>query len=126
MTAVSALLMSVVATVGFFSFGLWRFSSRPTPSPMVVASFALGSALLALVAATYLVYAIPQMRTAREFGANLLVPVAVYLGVFIYAVRRRATEAGNLLFVGCVGFVALWFYGFYAGLLVACSFGDCL
>jgi hypothetical protein len=121
-----ALCMSIVATAGFLAFGIRQFAISRPPSSVAVGSLALGAALLALVLATCLVYALPSLRPAREAGINLVVPLVVYLGVFVHAVVRHRLTFGNLLFVAILGFVGLWFFGFYAGLLVACSFGDCL
>lgn len=122
----AALAMSVLATLGFFALGTWRFVIARSPSGLAVGSFALGSALLALAAATYAAYAFPPFAVLRQFGGTLVVAVVVYAGVFAYAVLKRRLEFGNLLLFAVVGFVGLWFFGFYAALLVACSFGDCL
>jgi hypothetical protein len=121
-----AVCMSVLATAGFLAFGIRKFSTSRPPSGLAVGSLALGSALLAMVVATYLVYSVPALRPAREVGANLFVPLLVYLGVFAYSVVRHRLAFSDLLFAALLGFVGLWFFGFYTGLLVACSFGDCL
>lgn len=118
--------MSVIATLGFFAFGTWRFVVAHSTSGLAVGSFALGSALLALTVATYVVYAFAPFAILRQFGGNLLVSVIAYVGVFTYAVIKRRLEFGNLLLFAVIGFVGLCFFGFYAALLVTCSFGDCL
>ncbi len=101
-----------------------KATSRP-PSSLAVGSVALGAALLVLAAATYAVYAFPPLRAVKEAAGNLLLAVAVYLGIFIYAGFRYRLTLSSLLVSAVVGFVGLWFFGFYTGLLVACSFGDC-
>jgi hypothetical protein len=121
-----ALWMSIFAIAGFLTFGIRQFAMTRPPSNMAVGSLALGAALLVLVVATYLVYALPLLHLAREFGINLILPLVTYFGVYIYAVFRYHLAFSNLLFVAILGFVGLWFFGFYAGLLVTCSFGDCL
>jgi hypothetical protein len=121
-----ALWMSIFATAGFLTFGIRQFAISRPPSSLAVGSLALGAGLLVLVVATYLVYAIPLLRPAREFGINLILPLVAYFGIFIYAVFRYHLAFSNLLFVAILGFVGLWFFGFYAGLIVTCSFGDCL
>jgi hypothetical protein len=63
---------------------------------------------------------------ARELGLGLIAAVTVYLAVLVYALLRRRVEVGGLMAAGAVGFVALWFFGFYALLITACAFGDCL
>ncbi|MDC6170815.1 hypothetical protein [Paucibacter sp. XJ19-41] len=118
--------MSVVATLGCFAFGAWRFVIAHSTSGLAVGSFALGSALLALTVATCVTYAFAPFAILRQFGGSLLVSAIAYVGVFAYAVLKRRLEFGNLLLFAVVGFVGLCFFGFYAALLVACSFGDCL
>jgi hypothetical protein len=122
----AALAMSVLATLGFLALGTWRFIIGRSSSGLAVGSFALGSALLALAAATYAAYAFQSLAVLRHFGFTLVIPAVVYAGVFAYAVLKRRLEFSNLLLFAVAGFVGLWFFGFYAALLVACSFGDCL
>jgi hypothetical protein len=123
---ITALCMTILATAGSLAFGIRQFSNSRPPSSVAVGSLAIGSALLSLVVATYLVYALPSLRPAREVGANLVLPLVVYLGVFAYAIMRYRLAFSNLLFAAVLGFFGLGFFGFYAGFLVACSFGDCL
>jgi hypothetical protein len=118
--------MSVFATLGFFSYGTWRFIIARSQSGLAVCSFALGSALLALVLTTYAAYAFPPLTVLRQFGGTLIISVAVYASVFGYAVLRRQLQVSAAVLFGAAGFVGLWFFGFYAALMVACSFGDCL
>jgi hypothetical protein len=118
--------MSVLATLGFLIFGTLRFVVARSSSGFAVGSFALGSALLVLVAATYVTYAIAPLAVFRAYGVTLLLPVVVFFGVFAYALIRRSARFAHLMLFAVAGFVGLWFFGFYAGLTVSCSFGDCL
>lgn len=118
--------MSVLATLGSLLFGTWRFAVARSSSGFAVGSFALGSALLVLVAATYVTYAIAPLAVFRAYGGTLLLPVLVFLGVFAYALIKRSAGFAHLLLFAVAGFIGLCFFGFYAGLTVACSFGDCL
>jgi len=117
--------MCVLATLGTLAFGAWRFTAAKTPSALAAGSLALGSALVAGVIATSISYAVP-FPAARELGLGLIAAVTVYLAVLVYARIRRRVEVGGLMAAGAVGFVALWFVGFYALLITACAFGDCL
>jgi hypothetical protein len=126
MRADFALAMSVLATVGFSAFGVWRFAVAARPSPFAAAALALGMALIVLVVSTFLAYAIPFAEPARYFGINWVLPVIAFLCILVYAGKWRQVEPGGLVLFGAAAFVGLWFLSFYAGLLVACTFGDCL
>jgi hypothetical protein len=126
MTADFALAMSVLATLGFSAFGVWQFAVTARPSSFAAASLALGMGLAVLVASTFLVYAIPFGKPARELGVNLVLPLIAFAGVLFYAGKWRQVKLGGLLFFGAAAFFGLWYLGFYAGLLVACAFGDCI
>jgi hypothetical protein len=65
-------------------------------------------------------------RLARELGIGLFAAVAVYMAVLVYARLRWRVELGGLMAAGAAGFVALCLVGFYALLITACAFGDCL
>lgn len=119
-------MMSVLSTIGFLVFGTWKFVIARSSSGLAVGSFALGSALLVLVAATYLSYAVASFSVLRLYGGTLVLPALVFFGVFAYALIKRSAGLIHLLLFGAVGFIGLCFFGFYASLLVACSFGDCL
>jgi hypothetical protein len=125
MRADVAFAMSVLVTLGTLTFGAWRFAAAPQPSPIASALLALGAALLAGLVATAAAYAIP-MRAVHELGLGLAIPVVVYMAVLIYARVRRKVELAGLIAFGAVGALALWFVGFYALLITACAFGDCL
>jgi hypothetical protein len=92
-----------------------------------VSSFALGAALLSLASITYLSYLLPMAgEPLHRTGGTLLVPICVYVRTFAYAVLQRRLRVDKLLPFAVAGVPFLIYFGFYTGLLVSCSFGDCL
>ena len=120
-----ALLLALVPTLVLVAMAAWRASSNSL-SAFHTAALALGLALASLVVVVSATYAVPLLRNLRASNSLMAVPCLVYVGSLIAVAARSKINYGSLGVWALVGLVPLWFLGFYAWLLAACSFGDCL
>ena len=91
-----------------------------------VIAFAVGVGLAILSATVAATYAFRPIRPLRESILVLGIPAVCYVTALIVIGRRGQLPAADLVIGGVLGLAPLYFLGFYAMLLSACSFGDCL
>jgi hypothetical protein len=120
-----ALLIALVPTLLLVAMAAWR-ASNGSLTAFHTAALALGLALASLVGAVSATYAMPQLLPIRASNALMAVPCLVYTAALVVVGIKCRINCGSLVVWALVGVVPLWFLGFYAWLLAACSFGDCL
>ena len=86
--------------------------------------FAAALAVLVLVVAS--TYTFATLRQLQASNWLIVVPFLVYALVLGTLTRRFRLSIASILLAGSIGLAPLCFVGFYAWLLAACSFGDCI
>lgn len=107
-----ALLIALVPAAALLVLGYWRF--------------AVGVALVMLSAAVAATYALHSIRALRESVIVFGIPAVFCVTAIAVVGRKGQLSSASLVIGGVVGLAPLCFLGFYAMLLSACSFGDCL
>ena len=120
-----ALLLALAPTLVLVAMAAWR-ASNSSLSAFHSAALALGLALASLVVAVSATYTIPVFRGVQASNALMVVPCLVYVVSLVAVGSKFKINYGSLGVWALLGLVPLWFLGFYAWLLAACSFGDCL
>ena len=120
-----ALFLALIPTLVLLALAWWRGRSGSLTA-FHAAAFALGLGLAAVVLAVSLTYAFPLVRPLQASKALLAIPSLVYVLTIVTAGKKFKLPYGSLGVWSAVGLVPLWFLGFYAWILAACSFGDCL
>lgn len=121
-----ALLIALVPAVALLALGYWRFAVLRTYTLMPVIAFAVGMALVMLSATVAATYAFHPIRALRESVVLLGIPAVFYVTAIAVVGRKGQLSSASLVIGGVVGLAPLCFFGFYAMLLSACSFSDCL
>jgi hypothetical protein len=104
----------------------WRIQKRRSVSGLQVAVAAVGVALTTLLVLVSSTYALLSHSAAASAWWPAAASLLAY-GVSGFAVGRRVkVEYGSLGLWLAAGAVPLVFLGFYAWLLAACNFGNCL
>ena len=124
--APAALLLALVPTLALLAICYWRFKTNRGVSPFQIAALGVGVGLAALVTAVGSTYAFRAFFPARASNWLIAVPLTFHVSVLVVAAVKARIEVASLVIWGFVGLVPLYFVGFYAWLLAACSFGDCL
>lgn len=121
-----ALLFALIPTLLLCALAYWRFAILRSYSAVTVTAFAIGVALFAVSATVAASYSFQTLLPVRESGWVLVVPVLAYVATLVVVGKKGNVSAHGLALGGLVGLVPLCFLGFYALLLAACSYGDCL
>lgn len=121
-----ALLIALIPAMLLFAMAYWRFAVARSYTLVSVVAFAVGLALVMLSATVAAAYAFQSLRPLRESFLVLGIPAISYVVALVAVGRKGSASPASLVFGGVVGLVPLYFLGFYAMLLSACSFGDCL
>lgn len=121
-----ALLIALIPAALLFAMAYWRLAVVRSYTLVPVVAFAVGLALVVLSATVAATYAFHPIRPLRESLFVLGVPVVCYVTALVVVGRAGQLSAVSLVIGGVVGLAPLYFLGFYAWLLSACSFGDCL
>ena len=121
-----ALLIALLPTAVLFSLAYWRFRVQRRYTVGAVILFGLGVALATLVLAVSATYLSPSLSKAQASNWLAAFPLVVYAATLVVVGRASKLSAPGLVIGGVVALVPLYFFGFYAWLLAACSFGNCL
>lgn len=121
-----ALLMALIPTFALVGLAWWRIQSGRNLSAFQGAALGVGLSLAALVLTISATYSFPLLSELRASKLLLIAPLGTYFIVLLLLCKRAKIEGSSLGLWGVVGLVPLFFVGFYASLLAACSFGDCL
>jgi hypothetical protein len=121
-----ALLIAVIPAALLFAMAYWRFMVVRSYTLVPVVAFAVGVALVMLSATVAATYAFHHLRPLRESLFVLGIPAVCYVAALTVIGRKGRMSVSSLVLGGFVGLAPLYFLGFYAMLLSACSFGDCL
>ena len=124
--APAALLFALVPTFALAGLAYWRFVLRRSFSSPSVVAFAVGLALAALVIAVGSTYAFKPLWPLRASDWLVVAPLATYFAAIAFVGAKGKLSFVPLCIGTVVGIAPLYFIGFYAWLLAACSFGDCL
>ena len=124
--APAALLFALAPTLALPAMCYWRFKTNGGISPFQIAAPGVGVGLAALVIAVGSTYAFRTFFPARASNWLIAVPLIFHVGILVVAAVKTRIEVPSLVIWGFVGLAPLYFVGFYAWLLAACSFGDCL
>ena len=124
--APAALLFALVPTLALAGLAYWRFVLRRSFSSFSVVALGIGLALAALVVAVGSTYAFKPLWPLRASNWLVVAPLVTYLAVIAFVGVKDKLSFVPLCIVAVVGFAPLYLIGFYAWLLAACSFGDCL
>jgi hypothetical protein len=104
----------------------WRFKVLRRYTHFTVISLAFGSALAALVVTVSVTHVWRSLSAAQTSIWLAAAPLSVYLGILIAVGRTSKLSPPGLVIGGVVALLPLYFFSFYAWLLAACSFGNCL
>ena len=121
-----ALLIALVPTFVLLGIVWWRVRNGRGLSAFQGAAFAVGISLAAAVVTVSSTYVFRPLWAFRAQNWLLIGPLGTYLIVLLIVARKIKIESSSLVIWGVVGLVPLFFIGFYAWLLAACSFGECL
>lgn len=121
-----ALLMALIPAAALIALAYWRFAVVRTYTLIPAIAFAVGVALVMLCATVAATYAFQPIRVLRESLLVLGIPAVFYATALAWVGRKGKLPSASLVIGGAVGLAPLCFLGFYAMLLSACSFGDCL
>jgi hypothetical protein len=121
-----ALLMALVPFTALVAMAHWRFSVKKSYTLVTCVSFAVGVALFILSATVAASYSFQSLRLFRDSFLVVGVPALCYVVALVAIGLKGKVPAINLVLGGAVGVLPLCFLGFYAMLLSACSFEDCL
>ena len=124
--APALLLTGVAVALAPLGMALWRLRSKRGLSGFQVSVVAIGLALAALMVVVSATYSFRPLHVLRASNWLVIVPLLIYLASSVALGRRANLEYGSLGIWVAVGTVPLVFFGFYAWLLAACCFGDCL
>ncbi len=124
--APALLITGVTVALAPLGMALWRLRSKRGLSGFQVSVVAIGLALAALIVAVSATYAFRPLHVLRASNWLVSVPFLLYLASSIALGKRAKLEYGSVGIWVVVGTVPLVFFGFYAWLLAACCFGDCL
>lgn len=120
-----ALLIALAPTIALVALASCR-ARRKSLTAFHATFLALGIALATLVVAVSSTYAFSFLRPLQASNVLLLAPAFAYVASLAIVGARERLEYGVLGLWAVAGLVPLWLIGFYAWLLAACSFGDCL
>ena len=120
-----ALLVALAPTIALVALALWRARSKSLTG-FHAAFLAVGLALAALVVAVSSTYAFAFFRPLQTSNLLVIAPAVAYVATLAIVGARAKLNYGTVGLWAIAGLVPLWFIGFYAWLLAACSFGDCL
>lgn len=120
-----ALVIALLPTAVLLGLTYWRFWVLRRYTHLTVIAFSFGSALAALVFAVSATYVWHAFSAAQASEWLALVPLVVYASTLMTIGKASKLSAPGLVLGGVVGLVPLCFFGFYAWLLAACSFGNC-
>ena len=109
-----------------FALAYRGFRLRGTLSLIESLLIGFAAALAALVLAVASTYAFAPLRQLQASNWLVVAPLLVYALVLGTLARRFRLPIASVLLAGSIGLAPLYFVGFYAWLLVACSFGDCI
>jgi hypothetical protein len=121
-----ALVIALLPTAFLFGMAYWRFRVLRRYTHLTVISLAFGSALAALVVEVSATYLWRPFSAARDSNWVFALPLLVYVGLLVVVGKATKLSATDLVIGGIVALLPLYFFGFYAWLLAACSFGDCI
>jgi hypothetical protein len=121
-----ALVMALLPSAVLFGMAYWRFKVLRRYTHLTVIAFAFGSALAALVITVSATYAFRPFSAAQASIWLAAAPVLVYVGVLAVVSKASKLSSPGFVIGGSVAVLPLYFFCFYAWLLAACSFGNCL
>lgn len=121
-----ALAIALLPTAVLLGLAYWRFRVLRRYTHLTVIAFSLGTALAALTIAVSATYVWHTSSAAQASNWLAVVPIVVYASTLTAIGKASKLSAPGLVLGGVVALVPLCFFGFYAWLLAACSFGNCL
>lgn len=124
--ATALILIALAVALTPLGFVQWRLRANRGVSGLQVAVVAIGLALATLMVSVSATYALRPLHVLRASHWLVVVPVMAYLASSIMLGIKAKIESGLLGTWVAIGTLPLAFLGFYAWLLAACSFGDCL
>ena len=119
-----AIPLLLSATVFALAYRGFRLRGTLSLIESLFTGFAAALAVLVLVVAS--TYTFATLRQLQASNWLIVVPFLVYALVLGTLTRRFRLSIASILLAGSIGLAPLCFVGFYAWLLAACSFGDCI
>jgi hypothetical protein len=121
-----AIAFPLVGVATVFALAYRSFRIHAALSLIEVLLVSAAAAVAALVVAVACFYGLSSPTPSAMSAWLFVLPLAVYfLALHLLRRRFRLSTSGTLM-GGTLTLLPLWFVGMYAGLLVACSFGECI
>ncbi len=121
-----AIALPLIGSSILLAFAYGSFRVRSTLSLVAALMVGLASAILVFVLVVAWAYGLHVPPGFPSAPWLLAFPLLAY-GTVLYLLQRRFKfSPSSAVIAGVFGLAPLWILGMLAGLLVACSFGDCI
>jgi hypothetical protein len=121
-----AIALPLVGSSIMLAFAYGSFRVRSTLSLVGALLVGMASAIFVFVLVVAWGYGLRVPPGFPSVPWLLAFPLLAYGGVLYWLQRRFKFSASSAVIAGAVGLAPLWILGMLVGLLVACSFGDCV